>query len=211
MAKPQKKTAPNPVNTPKPENTSKPAKEIDEKVDRPERLPTKEELDAKHQAALEAKPFVSWKSPVRIFKARTKKYFTKTALFALILILLAVAFGEFFAVGVIIALVFVVWVFATVEPEVIDHKITNMGIVTGRRAFLWDELDSFWFDKRGDDRLLIVQTYMQYPSRLILLLSTVNEKTILEILEKHLHYYHAPVHTLFDRWAAALQKRINLE
>ncbi|MBI2326947.1 hypothetical protein HYU92_01385 [Candidatus Curtissbacteria bacterium] len=205
MAKPEKKNSADSAKEPKPE------KESAEKLDRPERPPTKEELDAKHQAALEAKPIVSWKSPVRIFKARTKKYFTKTALFALILILLAVAFSEFFAVGVIFALVFVIWVFATVEPEVIEHKITNMGIVTGRRAFLWDELDSFWFDKRGDDRLLVVQTYLHYPSRLILLLSTVDEKTILDNLEKHLHYYHAPVYTLFDRWAAALQKRINLE
>src|SRR3990172_11418624 len=90
--------------------TSKP---VGEKGERP---PTKEELDAKHQEAIEAKAIISWKSPVRIFKARSKRYFTKIILYGLILILAAVAFGEFFLVGVIIALFFLAFVFATAQP-----------------------------------------------------------------------------------------------
>jgi len=76
---------------------------------------SKEELDAKHVAALEAKSIVFWKSPVRIFKARSKRYFTKVALYALIFILAAIAFGEYFLVGVIIAVVFVAFVLATAQ------------------------------------------------------------------------------------------------
>ncbi|OGD92854.1 hypothetical protein A2697_05265 [Candidatus Curtissbacteria bacterium RIFCSPHIGHO2_01_FULL_41_44] len=175
------------------------------------RILSKEELDAKHAAALEAKAIISWKSPERIFKARSKKYFTKVALYGLIFVLAAIAFGEFFLVGVIIAVVFVVYVLATVAPHVIEHKITNMGIISGGRAFLWEELDSFWFDKRGDDRLLVVATNLHFPTRLIILLTTVSERTLLDILEKHIHFHHGPVHTLFDKWANSLQKRINLE
>ncbi|KKS03209.1 hypothetical protein A2W45_01135 [Candidatus Curtissbacteria bacterium RIFCSPHIGHO2_12_41_11] len=175
------------------------------------RILSKEELDAKHQAALEAKAQVTWKSPERIFKARSKKYFTKVALYALIFVLAAIAFGEFFLVGVIIAVVFVVYVLATAAPNVIEHKITNMGITSGGRAFLWEELDSFWFEKRGDDRLLMVATELHFPTRLIILLTSVSERTLLDIVEKHLHYHSAPVHTLFDKWAHTLQKRINLE
>lgn len=175
------------------------------------RILSKEELDAKHQAALEAKTIISWKSPERIFKARSQKYFTKVALYGLIFVLAAVAFGEFFLVGVIIALIFVVYVLATVAPQVIEHRITNMGIISGGRPFLWEELDSFWFDKKGDDRLLIVQTTLHFPSRLIILLTSVSERALLDILEKHLHYHAAPVHTLLDKWAHTLQKRINLD
>jgi len=174
-------------------------------------LISKEELDAKHEAALEAKAIISWKSPVRVFKARSKSYFTKIGLYALIFILAAIAFGEYFLVGVIIAVVFVVYVLATAAPETIEHKITNMGIISGGRAFLWEELDSFWFDKRGDDRVLLVQTDMHFPTRLIILLNKVSERTLLDILEKHLHYHHAPVHTLFDKWAQFLQQRINFD
>ena len=175
------------------------------------RILSKEELDAKHEAALEAKAVVSWKSPDRIFKARSKRYFTKVALYGLIFTLAAIAFGEFFLVGVIIAVVFVVYVLATAEPATIEHKITNMGIISGGRAFLWEELDSFWFDKKGDDRLLIVQTDLHFPTRMIILLSTVSERTLLDVMEKHLHYHPAPVHTLFDKWAHSLQKRINFD
>jgi hypothetical protein len=175
------------------------------------RVLSKEELDAKHQAALEAKSIISWKSPERIFKARSRTYFTKVGIYALVLSLAAIAFGEFFLVGVIIAVVFVVYVLATAAPDTIEHKITNMGITSGGRAFLWEELDSFWFEKRGDDRLLIVQTELHFPTRLIILLTNVSERTLLEILEKHLHFHHAPVHTLLDKWAQAVQKRINFE
>lgn len=174
-------------------------------------LLSKEELDTKHLAALDSKSLVAWKSPERVFKARSKKYFIKVALYGLIAILAAIAFGEFFLVGVVLAVIFVVYVLASHPPQTIDHKVTNMGIISGGRAFLWSELDSFWFDRKGEDRIMIVQTHMHYPSRLILLLTTVTERTLLDILEKHLHYHDGPVHTLFDKWANFLQERINLE
>jgi hypothetical protein len=172
---------------------------------------SKEELDAKRQAALEAKSIISWKSPVRTFKQRSNKFFTKVGVFALIAILASIAFQEFVLVGVIIALVFMVYVLATAIPDKIEHRINNFGIVSGGKVFLWEDLDSFWFDKRGDERILIVQTYLRFPSRLIILLSDVADRTILDILEKHIHYYHRPVHTLFDKWAQELQKRISFE
>src|SRR3972149_8412867 len=176
-----------------------------------DRVLSKEELDAKHEAAMEAKAIISWKSPERIFKARSKKYFTKVALYAFIFILLAIAIGEYVFIGVIIAVVFVVYVLATAEPATIEHKITNMGIISGGKAFLWEELDSFWFDKKGDDRLLVIQTKLRFPTRLIILLTTVSERAILDLVEKHLHYHPGPVHTLFDKWANYLQEKISLE
>ena len=176
-----------------------------------ERALSKEELDTKHQAALEANNIISWKSPVRVFKARSRQYFVKIGLYGLVFILAAIAFGEFLLVGVILAVIFLVYVLASIAPETIEHRITNMGIVTGGKAFLWDDLDSFWFEKKGDDRLLVVQTGLHFPSRLIIILTTVSERGLLDILEKHLHYHHGPVHTLFDKWAIYLQNRINFE
>lgn len=176
-----------------------------------ERLLSKDEMDTKHGVALEAKAIISWKSPVRVFKARSRKYFVKVSLYGLIFVLAAIAFGEYFLVGVILALVFVVFVLALAAPDTIEHKITNMGIVSGGKAFLWEDLDSFWFDKRGDDRLLVVETRLRFPSRLFILLTNVSDRTLLELLEKHIHFHHGPVHTLFDKWANYLQERINLE
>src|SRR3989338_5764189 len=175
------------------------------------RVLSREELDAKHEAAMEAKSIISWKSPVRVFKARSQKYFVKVALYGLIFILAAIAFGEFFLVGVILAIMFVVYVLATHAPQTIEHKITNMGIISGGRAFLWEELDSFWFDKKGDDRLLLVETKLHYPGRLIILLTNVSERALLDLLEKHLHYHARPVYTLLDKWANSLQQRTNFE
>lgn len=175
------------------------------------RVISKEELDAKRQAALDAKTIVGWKSPVHIYKQRSKKYFTKVTLYALVCILAAIAFGEFFLVGVIIAIVFVVLVLAKAAPEISEHRITNMGIITAGKVYLWEDLDSFWFDKKGDERLLLIQTHLHFPTRLIIILTTISERTLLDILEKHLHYHAAPVHTLLDKWAHRLQNRISLD
>lgn len=188
------------------------AKTEEKEIPEPERYFSREELDAKRMSALEAKSIISWKSPVRVFKPRSNKYFTKVGVFALIAILGAIAFSEFVLVGVIIALVFMVYVLATAIPDKIEHRINNFGIVSGGKVFLWEDLDSFWFDKRGDERLLVVQTFLRFPSsRLIILLSDVADRTILDLLEKHIHYHHRPVHTLFDKWAQELQKRVSLE
>ena len=104
-----------------------------------------------------------------------------------------------------------VYVLATSIPESVEHRINNMGIISGGKVFLWEDLDSFWFDKKGDERILVVQTYLRFPSRLIILLSNVADRTILDILERHIHYHHRPVHTLFDKWAMKLQSKISLE
>ena len=182
-----------------------------ERVHHEERLLSKEELDTKHAAALEAKSLISWTSPDRVFKARSKKYFVKVGLYGIIFILLAIVLREPFLVGVILSVMFVVYVLASHEPETIEHRVTHMGIVSGGRPFLWSEMDSFWFDRRGDDHLLIVQTHLKFPSRLIIILNSISERTLLDILEKHLHDHEGPVHTLFDRWANFLHERINLE
>lgn len=175
------------------------------------RVISKEELDAKRQAAMESKTIVSWKAPVHIHKERSRKYFTQVALYALVLILLAIAFGEIVLVGVIIAVAFVVYVLATAIPETIEHRITSMGIVTGGKVYLWEDLDSFWFDTKQDTDLLVVQTYLRFPTRLIFILTErISERTLLDVIEKHLHYHPGPVHTLFDKWAHKLQRRIPL-
>ncbi len=186
-------------------------KRENERVQHEDRLLSKEELDTKHLAALEAKSLISWKSADRVFKARGKKYFVKVGLYGIVFILLAIVLKEPFLVGVILSVIFVVYVLASHEPETIEHRITSMGIISGGRPFLWSELDSFWFDKKGDDRLLIVQTNLRFPSRLIIILNSISERTLLDILEKHLHFHEGPVHTLFDKWANFLQERINLE
>lgn len=175
------------------------------------RVLSKEEFDAKRQAAYEAKTIVKWKSPIRIFRPRSKSYFTKVALYGLLFVLLAIFLKEFFLVGVIISIVFLAYVLATAEPPVTEHRINNMGIVTGEKVYLWEDLSSFWFDKKGDERLLLVQTNLNFPTRLIILLTTVSDRTLLDVLEKHMHYHAAPVHTLFDKWAHTLQKRVNLD
>lgn len=175
------------------------------------RIATNEELDAKHAAALDAKSIIFWKSSVRVFKARSKKWFTKVFMYAFVAILASIAFSEFLFVGVILSMVFVVYVLATAVPETIEHRITNMGIVSGGRAFLWEELDSFWFDKRGDEKVLVVQTTLRFPGQLIILLTNVSERAILDLLERHIYYHHSPVKTLLDKWAAWLQSKINLE
>lgn len=173
---------------------------------------TREEIESKHEAAFKANAIISWKSPVRVFKARSRKYFVKVGLYGLIFTLAAIFFEEYVLVGVIWAVLFVVYVLASAAPDNIDHKIISSGIVSGGKAFLWEELDSFWFETKGDDRLLVVETYMHFPRRLLIILSpSVSERAIHEILKDHIHYHHAPVHTLLDKWATFLQQRINLE
>lgn len=175
------------------------------------RIISKEELDAKRQAALEAKTIVSWKSPVHIYTERSRKYFTQVAMYALVAILAAIAFGEIMLVGVIIAVAFVVYVLATAIPETVEHRISNMGIITGEKVYLWEDLDSFWFDKKGETRLLVIQTYLRFPTRLIIILTDkIADRTLLDILERHLHFHAGPVHTLFDKWAQKLQRRVSL-
>lgn len=147
----------------------------------------------------ELKTLFSWRAPLRIFKKRSKKDFTNLSLFVLLICLVLVFLKEFFLVAVILALLFVTYANAAVEPEVLEHKITTQGLSLGGRTYLWEELKEFWFVKKGGRVLLNVDTLLRFPARLFVVVEEKDVEEVKKLLSRYLSFREEPKISWLDR------------
>lgn len=130
-----------------------------------------------------------WSAPSRPFVKRDRTYFLKVALGVLIGILFAAVLQNIPMILVFSALMFVVYVFGTVKPDVVNHTITTRGINSFSETYTWDELNTFWFTKKHGSLILNVETKRRYPSRIILLASEDDVKNIMPRMYRYIEYF----------------------
>ena len=151
----------------------------------PEEAATKDEHPA---APKEVKTLFKWESPSRPFKRRDTKYFLNLGLIILVLAAILIFVQEFLLIGVLLALLFVAYVLGTVEPEGMEHKITNQGITTAGKSYIWPELTDFWFSEKHGAVILNVGTKVRFPARLIMLVPFLDRDKIKETLIEYIPF-----------------------
>ena len=146
-----------------------------------------EEKDTK-EPPKEVKTLLEWESPSRPFKRRDTKYFLNLGLIILVLAAILLFVQEFLLIGVLLALLFVSYVLGTIEPDRMEHKITNQGITTGNRSYLWNELNDFWFTDKHGSHILNVGTKLRFPGRLLMIVPFIDREKVKETLVKYIPF-----------------------
>jgi len=156
------------------------------------------------------KILLQWRAPTRPFKKRDREYFTTVGAIVFLLIVILLFLKEWFLILAIIAMAFVAYILATVQPGEAEHKITNRGIITGGRTYFWEELNQFWFSQRWDQKILHVETLVRFPRRLMLLLGEISQDQFEKILSQYLPL-EEPEKTWMDNASEWLSRRVPLE
>lgn len=131
------------------------------------------------------KDLVTWVASSRPFKRRDKQFYVTTISIAgMVCLILFLAEGAM-PVILIISLIFLYYVMSTVAPEDIEYKITNKGVKVGGRLTEWQFLGRFWFSKRFDSDLLILETKM-IPNRMELVIKTEVKTEVEKNLKEYL-------------------------
>jgi hypothetical protein len=159
---------------------------------------------------VELKTLLKWQAPVRPFKKRDREYYTTIGAIVFLLAIILLFLREWLLIAVMVALTFVAYVLATVEPEATEHEITTRGVLTGGRIYKWEELRRFWFSSKWKDKVLHIDTNLAFPSRLMLLLGDKAEAEVKKVLQKYVQY-EVPEETFMDRSAKWLSEKIPLE
>jgi hypothetical protein len=146
----------------------------------------------------EVKTLFTWESPSRPFKRRDHKYFQTVGLLLLLVAAIALFIQEFLFIGVLLALFFVLYVLGTIEPESIEHKITNQGVTTAGRSYIWNELNDFWFIDKHGAVVLNVGTKIRFPGRLLMLVPYLDRDKIKQILVEYISFREAAPSTWMD-------------
>src|SRR3989344_3340584 len=146
----------------------------------------------------EERVLVSWRAPGRPFKRRDKEYYTTIGAIVVLVAIILLFLKEWLLIAVMIALAFVAYVLASVPPEEAKHELTNKGIRTGDKLYRWHELWRFWVEDKWRQKMLVVETRLKFPRRLLLMLGDTDEELVKREMKEYL-IVEKPEPTFMDR------------
>jgi hypothetical protein len=152
------------------------------------------------------KDLVTWVAPARPFKRRNREFYVTIIAIAAVVGLVLFLVEGFMPVILIISLVFLFYVLSTVEPEEIEYRVTNRGIYVAGRKTEWERLLRFWFSRRFDSQLLIIETFA-LPGRLEFVIDPGKKADIRKNLLDYISEEETPASGL-DRAANWFSKRL---
>lgn len=141
------------------------------------------------------KDLVVWTAPARPFKRRNRDFYVTVLAMAGVTGLVLFLIEGWLPVILVISLVFLFYVMATVEPENIEYKITNKGIKIAGSLTGWENMRRFWFAKRLDNELLVIET-RSLPGRLEIVINTGVKDEIRKELSQYLVHEEVPASSI---------------
>ncbi len=167
-------------------------------------------------AALKDKPnlnevLLSWKSPSHPFVKRSPVYYQTLAALTFLFVVIVYFFHDYLLIGVILSIAFVVYIVSSVPPVEVKHEITPLGFRNAGRLFRWIELYAFWFEKKWNKEVLVIQTQLATPTQIRAVLENISKEQLKEVVGKYLLYLESPPKTFTDRFSHWLSKKIPLD
>lgn len=151
----------------------------------------------------------AWEAPDRPFKKRKKQFFLTAGTIAGLISLILFFSGQFPLIGVVIAVLFVVYMLYTFPPHTIVNQITTYGVRSMDSLYYWEELGQFWYETKMGQEVLCIEVG-RFPNRLSLLLGEADKATITAILSEVLFQNRPPL-TPVEKAAQWLQEKIPLD
>ena len=151
-----------------------------------------------------------WKSYERPFKPMKKDSFAQLMAIISLFVLLLILIDSWPVAMLLVSFVFFIYIISTVEPNRAVHKITNWGIETEGKLFMWEQLDHFWIEPKDKYSLLVVRTLINWPRHLRLVLNPEDVEPVEGLLRQVLIEYQPPANWL-DRVAHWLERHIKWE
>jgi hypothetical protein len=129
------------------------------------------------------------------------KVFMAIVAASLVFIIYLAILGNYGLMGVLIALLFVIYAAGTTKPIEVKHRITARGIdtpitlnnegkenIATSKLYEWYTLNEFAFYKKNDQILLVIETKLNIPSKLIMLVDEDQQEEIFMLLQDKLLY-----------------------
>ena len=136
---------------------------------------------------------LSWKSPSHPFRKRNKVFYQTIAAFTLLCVIIVFFLHEFILMAVILSIAFVVYAITSVVPVDVEHKVMPVGFENAGRIYRWTELYAFWFEKKWDYKMIVFQTRLSFPGKVIAVLAPeMSEEEVKKIVGQYLLYLDKP-------------------
>lgn len=161
-------------------------------------------------SGLDERVLLTWRSPERLFKARSREFYSTVVVLAVLLSIIMFFIEGVMPALVIWAFVFVVYATTKTPPAEADHELTSWGIRTGGKLYRFNQMILFWIEEKwGKSVLRIILT--GFPGQLILLISKADEELIKKTLADNQITMQKPEPSSTDKAVKWLSEKIPLE
>ncbi len=158
------------------------------------------------------KTILTWQASSRPFRKKDRSFYTTATILVVLTSLIALLAGQIMLIGVLFALLFLVYVLNFIPPQEAHYKISTQGITLDDHFYHWEELDSFWFNEKEGHKLLYVLTHLRFPGVVIMVLGDeVSQDEVKRVVARYLPFHEIAPKTLMDKWSESLQKHFPLE
>lgn len=136
----------------------------------------------------------SWKSQERYWKEKDRSWYVIYSFFFTVLIAVLALISEWVLIIAILGFAFLWFVQASVEPPVVEHIISSVGIKTFNKLYKWEDIKSYWFSTKTDTLALNLDLINEekpdslFRRRLSLIINTEDRNHIFEILFNYIEY-----------------------
>ena len=156
---------------------------------------------------------LEWESPERAFKKYTREFYRRMGVILIFFAFLLLAIQDFMVIAVLGVIFFVVYVFHSIPPRKVVHKITTNGFYYAMDYhYMWSELKSFHFEKKDSIRYLILNTVDQLPGKLYVILDKeTSEDLVLKTLNQYLSFDENPASNVYEDIMKAFRSRVKLK
>jgi hypothetical protein len=125
-----------------------------------------------------------WEAPERTFQERDRDFWV-TAISILVLISVILIFiKEFFLIVALFSVLFLYYVLSTVKPGTVKCKLTTRGVYFGDVKYEWDDLSRFWFKKTLSYEVMTIQTKLNFPRQIAMVINSKDMDKISQIVVK---------------------------
>ena len=140
------------------------------------------------------KYLVSWKAQERFWEEKDRAWYVTYAFFFTVIIALLALIGEWVLIIAVLGFAFLWFIQASVEPPIVEHIISSVGIKTYGRLYKWSDIKCFWFSTKKDSVILNLDLNSEdkpdavFKRRLSLIIDTEDEKKFFGILFNYIEY-----------------------
>lgn len=152
---------------------------------------------------------VEWESFERPQKKWSKEFYSSVIVMAFLASVIFYFIEGIMPVLVIWAMVFMLWAMSRTEPHLEKYAISNWGLKTKERSYLFQEMSNFWFENKWGGRLMRINL-VKVPWHIVIVISPEKEDQIRKNMLKSVSYQEPQI-TWSDRLVKWIGEKIPLE
>lgn len=168
------------------------------------------EEKAEEKSGLDESVLLAWRSPERLFKARSREFYSTIVVLAFLLSVIMFFIEGVMPVLVIWAFVFVVYATTKTPPSEANHELTSWGIRTGGKLYRFNQMVVFWVEEKWGKSILRV-ILSNFPGQLVLIFNKEDEGLFKKTLADKQVTMQKPEPSATDKAVKWLSEKIPLE